>query len=134
MQVDDTNRSRAPAKVAPNEPNIEMKLMIIGKLGYIEKRKSEIEQVARIKRMQTIIIENKLELKLKSKILNISILAKIAMQEKIITKGISFPNIILMNLPFAIDKQSLIFLLSLKSLPKEYAMLSKIKIWKSTQK
>ena len=108
--------------------------MIIGKLGYIEKRKSEIEQVARIKRMQTIIIENKLELKSKSKILNISILAKIAMQEKIITKGISFPNIILMNLPFAIDKQSLIFLLSLKSLPKEYAMLSKIKIWKSTQK
>lgn len=38
-----------PAKVAPKEPNIEMKLMMTGRLGYIEKMKSEMEQVANMK-------------------------------------------------------------------------------------
>lgn len=74
-----------PAKVAPNEPNIEMKLMIIGRLGYMEKMKSEIEQVAKMKRMQIDIMENIFELRLKPKVLNINILANIAMKENIIT-------------------------------------------------
>ena len=45
-----------PAKVAPNDPNIEMKLMIIGKLGYNEKMKSETEHVAQMNKTQTMII------------------------------------------------------------------------------
>ena len=92
-----------PAKVAPNEPNIETKLMIIGKLGYIENRKSEMEHVASMKRTQTDITENILELKLNSKTLNISTLANIAMMENIITKGNIFPNITLMNFLFPIE-------------------------------
>ena len=74
-----------PAKVAPNEPNIEMKLMIIGKLGYIEKRKIAMEHVASMKRTHTAIIEKMLELKSNSNTLNISTLANIATDENIIT-------------------------------------------------
>ena len=68
-----------PAKVAPNEPNIEMKLMIIGRLGYIEKRKSETEHVAMMNRKQTAIIETMLACKSKSMMSNISTSAKMAM-------------------------------------------------------
>ena len=74
-----------PAKVAPNEPNIEMKLMIIGRLGYIEKRKIETEHVAIMKRIQMIISIKTFELRLKSMKLNISILANMAMMENIMT-------------------------------------------------
>ena len=74
-----------PAKVAPNEPNIEMKLMIIGRLGYIEKRNIETEHVAIMKRIQMIIGIKTFELRLKSMKLNISILANMAMMENIMT-------------------------------------------------
>ena len=74
-----------PAKVAPNEPNIEMKLMIIGRLGYIEKRNIETEHVAIMKRIQMIISIKTFELRLKSMKLNISILANMAMMENIMT-------------------------------------------------
>ena len=107
-----------PAKVAPNEPNIEMKLMMIGSWGYIENKKSAMEHVASMKRTQTAIIEKMLELRLKSKTLNISTLANIAMTENVITKGNIFPNITLMNLPFPTLRHSLI-LPVLKSVPKE---------------
>ena len=72
-----------PAKVAPNEPNIEMKLMMIGKLGYIEKRNSDIEHVAVTKRIHVDIIENILELRLKFNRLNINTFANIAMDANI---------------------------------------------------
>ena len=107
-----------PAKVAPNEPNIEMKLMMIGSWGYIENKKSAMEQVASMKSTHTAIIEKMLELSWKSKTLNISTLANIAMIENVITKGNIFPNITLMNLPFPALRHSLILPL-LKSVPKE---------------
>ena len=72
-----------PAKVAPNEPNIEMKLMIIGRLGYIEKRNIETEHVAIMKRIQMIISIKTFELRLKSMKLNISTSAKMAMDVNI---------------------------------------------------
>ena len=72
-----------PAKVAPKEPNIEMKLMIIGNLGYIEKMKSETELVAEMKMIHTIIIKNIFERRLNPMILNIRKLAKNAIAENI---------------------------------------------------
>lgn len=92
--------------------------MIIGKLGYIEKMKSDIEQVAKMKRMHTDIIEKMLELRFKSNTLNISTLENMAMTENITIYGNIFPKITLMNLLLPIDRHSLIFLF-LNSLPNE---------------
>ena len=72
-----------PAKVAPNEPNMEMKLMIIGRLGYKEKINNDIEHVAVTKRIHVDIIENILELRLKFNRLNINTFANIAMDANI---------------------------------------------------
>ena len=58
--------------------------MIIGSRGYIEKRKSDMEQVADMKSMQENIIKKMLESRLKSNMLNINTLEKMAMAENII--------------------------------------------------
>ena len=58
--------------------------MIIGSRGYIEKRKSDMEQVADMKSMQENIIKKMLESRLKSNMLNINTLEKMAMTENII--------------------------------------------------
>lgn len=73
-----------PAKVAPKEPNIETKLMIIGSLGYNENINIEMEHVAKMKRILTIIIVMIFDLRLKSNMLNINMLANMAIMEKII--------------------------------------------------
>ena len=105
-----------PAKVAPSEPNIETKLMIIGNWGYIEKIRSETEHVAITKKM--LIIINEMIVFVETILFISIILANMAIEENIIIYGNNFPKIILRNFPLPKERHSFIPFV-LKSFPKE---------------